>query len=80
MLKKKCKHKEINILIADTFGDGTQYSGIGHICKKCGAVRDSVKLGSRWKVGDIVKLCKQLADKYDYPWEHIKMGFDFGDL
>ena len=50
MLKKKCKHKEINILIADTFGDGTQYSGIGHICKKCGAVRDCVKVGCRWNV------------------------------
>lgn len=72
----KCKHKKAgwDLFVVQT--DHIQ-SGIGHICQKCGAVRDSVDMDAKWQIPYDAKhkdlLLRALAEKFGYRYEDCKI-------
>lgn len=72
----RCKHKKagFNLFVAQ---DGHIQSGIGHICQRCGAVRNSVDMDAKWQVPYDAKhkdlLLRNLAESFGYRYEDCKI-------
>jgi hypothetical protein len=62
--KSYCRHKKIKLLAMQITPN--TFTGIGHVCKECGAVRNSVNLGAKWKKGSTEALCEELIQVFGY--------------
>lgn len=66
-----CRHKVTNQIVVQIVPH--IQSIIGHVCVKCGAVKNSVDLHAKYKMGDSDTLISELAAHFQYPMEWVKV-------